>query len=574
MSLDVNSEQKDFHSLILSEDYYQYLIKYNNYIVDLLSSTSYILTYTVLAESYGVVYVDKNYLDTFIKTFSGYIIYDEPLHLGLLGNQSLDASGITEAQTNPYLNLTGNGVLLGFVDTGIDFTSEAFIYEDGTSKISSIWDQTVSGTPPLNYKFGSEYSNDDINKALQSENPFQTLNHIDNVGHGTFLASVGGSRTRGDYLGACPNAKIIAVKLKNAKGTSPLDMPTNATDYNVFDSSDVALGVDYLYQKAKELQMPISICIGLGSSFGGSDGSSLLSRYISDVSRSIGVSVGVSICVAGGNETGSSNHLGGKLTISDEVKTFQMTVGEREQVVSMEIWSYAIDKFSVSVLSPIGTVIKSYPLKNGVEEKTELVFEKSTIKITTSYPLTHDGSQRIFIVIVNPLAGVWLFDLSCSNLVIGNYDVWLPIKNFLTPSTKLLESTPEKTITTPSTAETVICCAAYDGLKGNIYVNSSRGPTRNRELYPTLVAPGVDVNGYFPNRTGTFTGTSVAAALTAGACGLLLEWGIVEGNNNQLNTVSIKSALINGCEQVPGRVGHSTQWGFGKLNLFNSIKKL
>ncbi len=107
---------------------------------------------------------------------------------GLNIDEALQDSGILVFHDYPYGELRGKGVILGFVDTGIDYTNNVFKFEDGTSRILSIWDQTIEGTPPAEYDFGAQYSIDEINAALKSPDPLSIVPSTDDNGHGTYIA--------------------------------------------------------------------------------------------------------------------------------------------------------------------------------------------------------------------------------------------------------------------------------------------------------------------------------------------------------------------------------------------------
>ncbi|MHB1153723.1 MAG: S8 family serine peptidase [Eubacteriales bacterium] len=124
-----------------------------------------------------------------------------------------------------------------------------------------------------------------------------------------------------------------------------------------------------------------------------------------------------------------------------------------------------------------------------------------------------------------------------------------------------------------------LCSGAYDSINNILYAQSSWGPTIMPRMSPDLVAPGVNVGGFYPTGNGTFpsgygtmSGTSVAAAITAGACALMLEWGIVDGNDNAFSTNQIRAYLIRGCNRNPVITYPNSQLGYGTLNLFQTFR--
>ncbi len=495
-----------------------------------------------------------------------------PIVLGLLDRESLVESGIIQVQNQPYLDLKGQGVILGFIDTGIDYTKDAFKYEDGTSKIQYIWDQTIKNeNPPKDFNFGTEYSNEKINEALASENPFEIVPHTDTVGHGTFLASVAGGREQNEYLGAAPDADIVAVKLKRAKQEFYAAYNVPETQENAYQSSDVMLGIQYIIQKAQELKKPVAICLALGSNYGGHDGLTFFEEYISYVASISGVA----ICTAVGNESNAKHHTKITMTKTGESQEILLKSGENETAFNVFLVNYSSDRFSISVKSPAGEIVAKVPAKSETDFRTKLILEKSTVSIRYYFPIAQNGGQLSYVVVKDPTPGIWTITVYGDIIINGTLHAWLPMTGFIDPETVFLTPVPEYTVVSPGTAFAPICCGAYSSADGSLYDSSSWGPTMGGRLAPDLVAPGVAVKGVLPTGYGTMTGTSVAAAITTGACALMLQWGAVEGNYPILNSLRIRSFLIRGCKRDPNMKYPNNQWGYGKLDLietFNALK--
>jgi len=261
------------------------------YVVQLYSKDGYVFENKIkdipfvkmgkkVRDGFAVFYMDiRRALDMLDVLGTAYIeMY--PHAMTLLGRNSLEASTIIQVQQQPFLNLRGRGTLIGIIDTGIDYTKEAFQYEDGTSKIRYIWDQTIEGNSPDDFLFGSEYVNEQINLALQKNNPYNYVPSIDTVGHGTFLASVAASRQNSEYIGAAPDAELLVVKLRRMQQDLSNLYLIPESQQNVFSAADVMLAIDYMINKANALRMPLAICIGLGSSMSARDGAEVLEEYI------------------------------------------------------------------------------------------------------------------------------------------------------------------------------------------------------------------------------------------------------------------------------------------------------
>jgi len=522
---------------------------------------------TALDGNYSIDYVNRGEADSIAAEIGSDEFAMFPIVLGLLDQQNLEAAGIMQVQRHPYLDLRGRGTLIGFIDTGIDYTKDAFRYEDGTSRIKYIWDQTIQGNAPQGFYFGTQYAEEQINTALRTENPWTAVPHRDMVGHGTFLASVAAGRENGEYIGAAPEAEIIAVKLKRARDFHYEQFLIPEWQENAYASSDVMLGVQYIINKADELDRPVVICLAVGSNLGGHNGFDPIEEYLTQISNINGVAV---VCAAG-NESQTRRHTHGKLTGSGESQYVELSVGERAEDIYLSLWNGPADRIAVSITSPTGEIIPKIPVRSRASYTTNLVLEKSRVTVEYYLPLRRSGNQFTRIKILYPTPGIWTITVHGEIVLNGEYHFWLPLTGFIDPETVFLTPTPTYTIVVPATAAGVITCGAYDSQNNSLYFNSSWGPTRQNMISPNLVAPGVNVGGLFPTGYGQMSGTSVSAAITAGACALMLQWGIVDENETALTTERIKAHLIRGCIRLESVEYPNPQWGYGRLNLYNTL---
>jgi len=517
-----------------------------------------------------IIYTDRTHIKdvlSSVATIQASCIH--PPVFGLMGTVDLAASGITQVQNHPVLDLRGSGVLLGFVDTGIDYTLDAFRYEDGSSKIAAIWDQSISGNAPEGYFYGSQYTNDDINTALQSGNPLDIVPHTDTVGHGTFLASVAGSREGGGYKGAAPDAEIIAVKLKRAQPFS-YEFYLVPSEKNAYGADDIMMGIQYIIDTARLLNRPVAICIGLGTNIGGHNGLCVLEDYITNIAGN----TGVAICAAAGNESQAAHHTMGQLTDSGELQDINLRVGATGQDIYMEIWNYAIDRISISIRSPSGENIARIPARSNETFTHPLLLEPARVEVSYYFPVLRSGEQLTRLRIYNATQGIWNITLHGDSILDGRYHAWLPITGFIDSSIQFLTPFPNYTITAPGTAPSAVTCGAYNTQNNSLAPTSSWGPTRMPSLAPDLVAPGINVSGSFPYGHGSMSGTSVSTAVTTGACALMLQWGIVNGNDPSYNTFRIRAQLTAGCDRDAGIQYPNNKWGYGRLNLMRTFKML
>jgi len=522
---------------------------------------------TALDGEYFIDYVDRSEADSIMEEVGSDELSIFPIVLGILDQQNLDAAGILQVQRNPYLDLQGRGTLIGFIDTGIDYTIDAFQYEDGTSKIKYIWDQTIRGNAPQGFYFGTEYSQAQINSALRTETPWMAVPHRDTVGHGTFLASVAAGRESGEYIGAAPEAEIIAVKLKRAQPFHYEQFLVPEWQENAFLSSDLMLGVRYILSKADELGRPVVICLAIGSNFGGHSGHDPLEEYLTRISSINGVAV---VCAAG-NESQARHHTNSRLLSNGESQNVELSAEEQAEDIYLSLWSGASDRIAVSITSPTGEIIPKIPVRPRAKYTANLVLERSVVAVEYHLPLRASGNQFTRIKIFHPTPGIWTITVHGEIILDGEYHLWLPLTGFTGPNTMFLTPTPYYTIVVPASATGVITCGAYDSRNNSLYFNSSWGPTRRPMIAPDLVAPGVGVGGVFPTGYGQMSGTSASAAITAGACALMLQWGIVDDNETALNTERIKAHLIRGCIRDIFVEYPNAQWGYGRLNLYHTL---
>lgn len=522
----------------------------------------YIKLGRVLGSGFVQIYTNEDNAEFLIREL-GNIYTLLPAILSPVDAQANTAAGITAVVEHPYLELSGRGVIIGIVDTGIDYTKEVFQYEDQTTKIISIWDQTGDGARRSDLYFGEEYSKQQINEALKAENPFEVVPMLDPDGHGTFLASVAAGRQTKDYIGAAPGASLAVVKVRRAHRyfIDQLLLPPDKPNY--FTNGDIMLGIQYIVDVARERNMPVVICIGLGSNDAGHDGYTLFEEYISYLSQRTGIAV----VTAAGNESNKKHHTQGLMFRTGSTDSIGIRVGERSTSFSLNIFSAAYDKISVGIISPTGEMISRIPFNVEMSTQEELVFEKT--RITVTYYRTTNGV--VTIGFYEAKEGVWEVILYGDSILGGEYHAWLPITYQVSPEVEFLKPVPEYTIVYPGNSLRAITCGAYDSQNNSLYVSSSWGPTRLPRMAPDFVAPGVNVTGIYPTGPGAMTGTSVAAAMTSGAAAILMEWAIVQENLLSMDGDLLRQLLISGCKRVTEQRIPSIRWGYGALDLYGTL---
>ncbi len=549
---------------VKSQDYIELIVKKDAFSINELKKYEFIDYNEDEFDTIIIANVPSERYQDFIIDLSKKTAVETPMLLTLLSTASMEASGITQVQNQPYLNLTGSEVLIAVIDTGIDYTSPSFINEDNTTKIKYIWDQSLQGND-TKFGYGVEYNEEDINEALKSS-PNDKVKHIDENGHGTFLSSIISGKNVNGNVGAAPDSNIICVKLKEAKDYLK-ETELISSNQPIYQSTDVIKAINYIYTKSLELNRPVAICLGLGTNQGAHDGTSFFEDYISSISIKEGIFIGI----AAGNEGSKRHHYEGKLDFPGQIDNVEIKVAENEKGISISLYSYGVDKVSVGLKTPLGEVLDIIPSQNNMIYKSKFVLEDSIVTIKYNYPSPKNGNQETIILIKAPTPGIWQLNVRGDIIINGIFHCWLPISQFIDDESYFLTPSPNYTVTVPSTAKRIVSVGAYDYRNDSLYVESSRGPSRNIRLKPSLIAPGVNIGGEYPYGYGTMSGTSVATAHVVGAAALMLQWGVVEGNDPLINTASIYSYLARGATRSDNISYPSTSYGYGKLNLINTF---
>lgn len=554
---------------IVSEDYADLLIEYyGDFSVFNVfpGATINIINYLL-----AIVHVPVNEITINTIRNLGYNVM--PVIRGPISHQSLEASGVTRLRNIPAFNLRGQGVLIAIIDSGIDYTNKVFQYADGTTRIAALWDQTIiSDNPPQDLAYGTEYTREQINQALQSDNPFDIVPSRDDTGHGTMVAGVAGGTeiVDQDFYGVAPDVEFVVVKLKQAKQylRDFFCIPEGAVCYQ---DTDIFFAFTYLANKLKELARPMVICLALGSSQGPHDGREFLAQYLSLFSTRHGVAM----IIAAGNEGNSRRHYEGIVNRVTGYDTVELFVGENQGNFLMELWGRSPSAFSVEITSPSGEVIP--PMGPGIRENREVtfVFEPTRIIIDFLTVEVVTGNQLILFRFFNPVPGIWRFRVYERGDLNLPYNIWLPMNGFISDETYFIRSNPYTTVLNPGNAEIPITVTAYNITDDSLYPEASRGFSTAGGVVPDIAAPGVNITA--PTIDGgfrEFSGTSVAAAHTAGIAALLLEWGVVRGNLPRMSTIEMRKLLIRGARRDASLDYPNRDWGYGILDIYNVFDSL
>lgn len=534
----------------------------------------YVSTITPLLNQYAVVRILQSQIDEFVKLPQIEYV-EKPKRLFFSLYQSQAVSGINPVKGAP-LNLTGAGVLVACVDSGIDYFHRDFRNQDGSTRLIALWDQTVSGTPPKGYFLGAEFTREQIDRNLfAAETREGSLSNdqvplsVDYSGHGTAvmgIAAGNGSESEGIYEGVAPESDLLVVKLGNPL---PDSFPR---------TTELIQAVDYCIKKSIERNQPLVLNLSYGSSYGSREGNSLLETYL-DQATTLGRSV---ICVGMGNEGRSAGHQGILFEKTGERVDIELAVGAYQSGFSLQMWKNYTDEVGLELIAPTGESIQlvSKSQATGSQSASRFLMGNTRLLFYYGLPSPYSLAQEWYLEFLSKEdfdyvdSGIWQLRFTPKKIVDGTIDLYLPGGNTLNEDTRFLTPTQERTLTIPAAASNVIAVGAYDS-RLNSYANfSGRGYTREtNQVKPDLAAPGVNI--LTPGTGGgydTVTGTSFATPFVAGAAALMMEWGIIKRNDPYLYGEAVKANLRRGARQLPGILKWpNPELGYGVLDLGASI---
>ena len=527
-------------------------------------------TATTLNESFGVIYLPIKTIPE-ISDYIKDIYREDDTSIYTLNNISpIEASNVPDFQNNPYLTLTGKGVILAIMDTGIDYLNTEFQKEDDTTRIISIWDQTIdSDNLVYGLKLGTEYTADQINDAIKLKkeggDPYSIVPSKDTNGHGTMVAGLVGARGKNpDLKGVAPDADFLIVKLKEA-GPDRLAF-SGITKSGVLGYSGVEIesAIRYFSLVSSNLKRPIVLLCPLGTNAESHDGTGFLSQALNIFASQAGA-----IPVVGtGNEGDTDTHTEGIIKNKGETETIELKVGANQKTITFSIWISRPDIMSLSIVSPSGESIDRIPATLGNEKDIKFIYEGTAMRITYDLSDRVNGWERIIIFAINLREGIWQFKLYGDYIVTGKYYAWIPQRSLLDADTKFLNTTPDITLTIPATAKDVVSVAYYNQNNDSTVGASGRGFPLSNDIKPDIAAGGVDAKVIrLNNQVGTATGSSVAMSIVAGICALILEWAIVRGNDPNIRVQGVISYIIRGARTRGGDTYPNKQWGYGMVDM-------
>ena len=524
----------------------------------------------MISSNFAVVITPANKINEINKFVLMVVNIEVSTILTLNAISPVEASGAPVFNNNPYLRLNGRGVLVGIIDTGIDYLNKEFQREDDTTRIVRIWDQTIQSDKEIyGLKYGTEYSEEQINQAISLQtsggDPYSIVPSKDDIGHGTRLAGIiGGRGINPELKGVAPDCEFVIVKLARATKVELDAALIDKTDVPSYSPWSALLALRYIISVARELKRPVVVFEPLGSNMGSHTGNGIVEASINNYSSQPGTVV----VVPTGNQGNTDTHTEGMIESVGDIKDIEIRVGEKQKNLPIEIWINKPNRVKLSIVSPSGEVIDNLESKNTNNERIKFVYEGTEMIVNFTSPELSTGDSLIFIRAYNLRAGIWKFRLTGQYIVEGKYYAWIPQRELLDDETKFLNPVGYTTLTLSSTSSGAISVAYYNQEDNSVISESGRGYTRYGMIKPDIAAGGFNAIVTNPGGgTAVISGSSVAGAVVTGCCALIVEWAVTDGNYPGIYSSQIKTYIISGAKTRPGDVYPNREWGYGMFDM-------
>ncbi|AYE33621.1 S8 family peptidase [Clostridium septicum] len=563
-------------SIFGDQNYIHYIVEYQGNIVEdsKNSSTMYI---TVINNKYAVISMPlKSPTDRFTlknNPFPSIVYISRYYGYTLQSLSPIIAANINLTQIESPFFLTGKGVIVGMIDTGIDYLNKEFMNDDGTTRILNIWDQTIK-LPNVNgnIPFGSIYTNTDINNAIKAYNegndPYRIVPSKDELGHGTAMAGIIGAKgLNPEVKGAAPDCEYVVVKLIEALSVEKYLTPT----VPIYGRTSIMFALNYLYQYAITVNKPMVIFLPLGTTFGNHKGDGLLEDFINDISNNKGLAV----VTGSGNEADTSGHASGRIEKKGDFKDIPLYISDKQNFLRIEIWVDKPNIMSLEIISSSGENSGIIPAFLNQQQTNQFIFEKTIVTVTYYLPDELSGDELIVIDMSYLRPGTWKLRLFGDYVLDGTYNSWLLPKGLTLGDTRFISPDPYGTFTGPGSSEFIITVANYNQNNYNLVNSSGMAFLNNVKNGIDIAAGGVNVKTIAPNnKTAVISGTSVSAAVVAGASALMFQWGITDGNDPDMYAQKLRTYLSRGTSKRMNDVYPNAEWGYGVLDMIGVFKYL
>ena len=526
--------------------------------------------YIILNNTIVALYVDDSFNEDILDRIDGITWWERSSVMSSLieltnnlpnGETVRTAAGTEYIYINPYITPTGKDIIIVIIDSGINYLHPDFIKSDNTTKIISIWDQeSTLKPPPEGYLFGSEFTREEINEYIKRNDSSLS---VDNIGTGTIAAGIAAGLGRGNsnYDGVAIDSELVVIKLKSYKDTF-------AKGKVNYEESDFLAGIKYALEVAdrENKRMVINLTVGARSTSG-------IEVSMLDSFEDLGGSGRIVVCGAG-NEGNTDIHYSGNIQMTDKSQDIIIQVGEQLNL-DINLSPIGPDKIGAAIISPggeMGYVINYTPEPFVYRGRFSL--EDTSYEMRYIYPWIKSGNEMLDITLKNIKPGIWTLRIFPEFIINGNYNVYLPNKNLISPQTRFTDSSSDATITLFGVIKKVITVGAYNDRTDSLWIGSSKGTVVKRQIKPDIVAPGVDIIGPYQNDAyNTATGTGVSSSVVAGIVAIMMSYIISqeEESRNLLFSEPLKTFLMLGATRKEIYTYPNMAQGYGILNLRNIL---
>ncbi|WP_291570353.1 S8 family peptidase [Clostridium sp. UBA4548] len=571
---------EEVSSYYYNREYETYLAEYVGDFTEHLSSIDY-AKFHIISPYFTLFFVKEGMLSKLLKEIPEIINIERNFPFTLFSLKESNEAPNLKAVSKGSTTLDGKGMVVGIIGTGIDYLNPRFMDEAGNTRIIAIYDQTVdTGPMPKSFFLGTEYTREDINKAIEvknkGNNPYDIVNHRDETGYGTSVATIIGGRSLGDkdeIASFAPSCEFIIVKLKEACCENLAHWGVENYKGSVYDSHLVATSIRYLYQTHQTVGKPFVIYLSAGTNLGAHDGSTMGERYLNFFTQGRGF-YGV---MSTGDQGSSPICLKRNFEDEEIEKTIEINVDEEQQNFFFSLYYGEPDVITVGITNPIGETIDKIPINQVNGEEANFTLGKSSIYCQYFLENKVTLGQRIDIVIKNAIGGIWKINIKKETMVRGTINTWFQQKEFSVGKTGLVKSTPYTTLMTPATANNVIVNSSFNEIEYIVMEDSGRGFTTDNRINPSIAVASQNILTVgLNNKPIVVSGSAVSGAILTGVTALLVQWGIVEQNDLNMYSSKIKNYLIQGTVKDESGVYPNQETGFGVLNIekvFNNLKK-
>lgn len=563
------------------EEYINFVVAYDGDIkreIDNIEDASVFF----IDDSFAIISVKADNYKKIIESIKS-IIYVELNGIYTLSESPLDDSKAQVFHRNPSLSLRGSGVVVAIIDTGIDYLNEEFMKEDETTRILRIWDQTIdSGTPPDGFISGSEYTEEEINRAIlakkQGGDPYAIVPSRDTYGHGTKVAGIVGARgIDREIIGVAPDCEFVIIKLEEAS-KEYVDFYYAKGDKPKYRNVDIIMALKYLYEMSFEIEKPMIIYLPLGSNLGDHAGASILERY---VDNKISSKNSLAVVTSTGNEGNTDTHTSGTIRNDNESQVIELNCGENQRGLILQIYAKRPSKIRLGIVSPSGEMFENTNPRRTkhilIDDSPiwRFIYEGTSVQVTYDSPDEFTGDEKFIIRMDGITEGIWKFILTGENVVGGKFYAWILQRELLDENTRFLRPSPYTTLTVPGTAKTILNTSYYNQNNGAIVSESGRGYTTRDYVQPIITTGGVNaITTKVGGGVTTMSGASAAGAILAGCCALIFQWAVVDENDPQMYAIKLQAYIVRGARKRDGDTYPNRQWGYGILDMqeiFNSL---